>query len=285
MKWFTSSTALLTLALSATHLGAQDLRTIEAKVASMEDRIAALEAKLQVGQPIMERDLSLSPTQPQPMPGPMVETPSQETYVIRDGDSMGGIARKYNIPHQALLDANKMVKGQPIYIGETLIIPSPPTTTTTTVAQPAQASDLQHTVATGDTLTNIARRYGTTVQELKIVNNLKTDVISLGAKLKIPGAPTMTAAAQAQAATDADAPGSDLNFQYDNPLLKSDETYGYYTVQKGDNLYALARDFFTTMKELQRLNKLGNSAVIHPGDELVVPTSKYNTYHQNIASN
>ena len=64
---------------------------------------------------------------------------------------------------------------------------------------------------------------------------------------------------------------------------ESTETYGYYTVAKGDNLYALARDFFTNMPELQRLNRLGNSTVIHPGDELIVPTKKYNDYHNNMA--
>ena len=57
-------------------------------------------------------------------------------------------------------------------------------------------------------------------------------------------------------------------------------TYGFYTVAKGDNLYALARDFFTTMAELQRINNLGSSTTIFPGNDLIVPTSKYNAYHQ-----
>jgi LysM repeat protein len=51
-------------------------------------------------------------------------------------------------------------------------------------------------------------------------------------------------------------------------------------VNKGDNLYALARDFFTTMSELQRINRLGASTTIFPGNEIIVPTAKYNAYHK-----
>ncbi len=49
---------------------------------------------------------------------------------------------------------------------------------------------------------------------------------------------------------------------------------------KNDNLYAIARDFFTTMAELQRINNMGSSTVIKPGDDIIVPTSKYNAYHK-----
>jgi LysM repeat protein len=34
------------------------------------------------------------------------------------------------------------------------------------------------------------------------------------------------------------------------------------------------------MSELQRINNLGSSTLIRPGDEIIVPTSKYNAYHK-----
>jgi LysM repeat protein len=132
-----------------------------------------------------------------------------------------------------------------------------------------------HTVAKGDTLTSLAKRYGTTVESLKSANGLRNDTISLGQTLKLPSAKA------GSNQNTAKAPEQNGEFQYDNPLLKGSETYGYYTVEKGDNLYALARDFFTTMSELQRINKLGSSTVIRPGDELIVPTAKYNAYHKS----
>jgi len=122
---------------------------------------------------------------------------------------------------------------------------------------------------------------------VKAANGLRGDTISLGQTLKIPttataAAPSATTPTTPIAAKQPDAgkPTQKSAYEYENPLLSKSETYGYYTVLKGDNLYALARDFFTTMGELQRINNLGSSTVIHPGNEIIVPTSKYNSYHK-----
>lgn len=251
--------------VSMDNAGAQNVRTIESRILSMEARIQELEAQLAAK--------SGGGAVVQTTTGPADSAPSaNETYIIRDGDSLGGIARKFAIPRQALLDANNMAEGQPIYIGETLVIPSTPT-------HAAAGSGTVHTVVFGDTLTGISRKYGTTITAIKKHNGLTSDVIATGQRLAIPGSgsPAPQTGTTQNVSTDG-------RYQYDNPLLNDNETYGYYAVQSGDNLYALARDFFTTMKELQRLNNLGSSTVIHPGDEMVVPTSKYNEYHGNVAA-
>jgi LysM repeat protein len=115
------------------------------------------------------------------------------------------------------------------------------------------------------------------VKSLESANGLRTDVISIGQVLSIPGAPQKVADNTNEKAPESQAP----KFQYDNPLLRTNETYGHYTVKKGDNLYALARDFFTNMGELQRLNRLGEKTLIYPGNDIIVPTSKYNEYHNS----
>lgn len=223
------------------------------------------------------------------------EKSEQKTYMIQDGDTLGSIARKHGVERSELLKENRLSEGQPIYIGETLRIPMGPEEATssenTKVAETPKPADAKkksvvvgetgntsekktaanfHTVKKGDTLTSISRTYGTDVETLKSTNGLKSDVISLGQKLKLPAANEV-----ASKKKEKQEPG----YEYDNPLLKSNETYGYYTVRKGDNLYALARDFFSSMGELQRLNRLGSSTLIYPGDELIVPTSEYNAYH------
>jgi LysM repeat protein len=142
----------------------------------------------------------------------------------------------------------------------------------------APASTTLHTVAKGDTLTSLSKKYGTSVESLKTANGLRSDAISLGQSLKIP---TAKATDTADNTKTTPAPQQSSSFQYDNPLLKQDEAYGYYTVVKNDNLYAIARDFFTTMAELQRINNMGSSTVIKPGADIIVPTSKYNAYHQD----
>ncbi len=251
---------------------------------------------------------------------------SSETYVIQDGDTLGKIAAKFGVERKSLLEANRLSEGQPIYIGETLMVPvgagapaPAPSATTTTVAksapqipappvpgaqsadagQPAPvkqesivvgepkktapASTTLHTVAKGDTLTSLSKKYGTSVESLKTANGLRSDAISLGQSLKIPSVKGVEQASTSSVtgnAPPASQPAQSSSFQYDNPLLKQDESYGYYTVVKNDNLYAIARDFFTTMTELQRINNMGSSTVIKPGDDIIVPTSRYNAYHQ-----
>lgn len=61
--------------------------------------------------------------------------------------------------------------------------PTPPTNPTTQPDQPAGA--VYHTVEKGDTLYNVSRRYGLTVDALKKLNNLTADTISIGQKLRV----------------------------------------------------------------------------------------------------
>lgn len=270
----------------------------DAAIETLKARIAALEGRLSV----LEQAVDLSPGSSS-YPSPVLAEATNAggagsdesfTYLIKEGDTLGSIAQKHGVERSSLLELNRLSEGQPIYIGETLLIPGtrpgaspgdekrPETANETTVVvgntrdegadgAPAPTGGTKsHTVGRGDTLTNIAARYGTTVAALKSANGLKSDTINLGQRINVPGS---GGAAPAGSQT--------ASYEYSNPLLRNDETYGSYTVQKGDNLYALARDFFTTMAELQRLNELGDSTVIHPGDDLIVPTSKYNAHHNS----
>ncbi|MDF1825677.1 MAG: LysM peptidoglycan-binding domain-containing protein [Verrucomicrobiales bacterium] len=269
---------------------------INSRLTKIEKRLATLEESLanRTGSHQYTEQATLDATNG----NKVVETKTSpsKTYVIKDGDTLGSIAREHGVERNELLSANRLSEGQPIYIGETLMIPGVEVAVTEpapkkpeNTTKPADATKKSvvvgetkkeerqgatfHVVSKGDTLTAIAKKHGTDVPSLKAANGLKSDTISLGQKLTIPSAST-SVAAKTETADQQDA-----GYEYENPLLKTDETYGYYTVRKGDNLYALARDFFSSMSELQRLNRLGSSTLIHPGDELIVPTGEFNAYH------
>jgi LysM repeat protein len=298
------------LTLSAVALLVPSIGAEEPNATNLNNRISALEARLEsIEEAIRGNTGSYSYQEQATLDATNNSTTqntsaSNETYVIQDGDSLGSIARKHEIERADLLVANRLSEGQPIYIGETLIIPgvkapAPPALKVEEKKQVAKndskpapakeksvvvgettkapAKGKSHTVVKGDTLTNIASRHGTDVNSLESANGLRTDVISIGQVLTIPGAPQMAADNTNEKAPESQAP----KFQYDNPLLRTSETYGHYMVKKGDNLYALARDFFTNMGELQRLNRLGEKTLIYPGNDIIVPTSKYNEYHNS----
>jgi len=291
---------------------------LSSRIIALESRITSLEAQFgepQTGSYSYTNQATLDATNAQvnepvtaPKPAPVIEPRPSETYVIQDGDKISTIAEKFTIDRKELLTANRLSEGQPIYIGETLLIPgvegqgavadapdlAPAKEKSIVVGDTRPAVDgSTHTVAKGDTLIAVSRKYNTSVEGIKSANGLRSDVITLGQTLTIPkGAAAAAASAPAnetttQLASTTTATGQKASYQYDNELLKTEETYGYYTVRKGDNLYALGQDFFTNMAELQRLNRLGVSTIIHPGDDLIVPTARYNTYHNKagVASN
>ena len=110
---------------------------------------------------------------------------------------MYGIARKVGVPLRALLEANPGVDPKRLRVGQKLVIPevsggastgAVPVGGTGTGGGVPAAGEQVYVVQSGDNLTKIARRFGTTVQALREANQLRTDRIRVGDKLRIPGA-------------------------------------------------------------------------------------------------
>ncbi len=122
-----------------------------------------------------------------------------DRYIVRPGDSLWAIASRYNIPVDALKQANGLVSTV-IVAGQTLRIPPPglfpPQTPSAPVANRPAACPANYTVRRGDTLSAIAATCQTTVVALKFANGLAGDSIWVGQVLLIPGggspAPTAT---------------------------------------------------------------------------------------------
>lgn len=97
----------------------------------------------------------------------------------------------------------------------------------------------EYTVQRGDTLSAIAKRYNTTVDELVRLNNITNpNLIITGQKLKIPTGKTWT-----------------------------------YYIKHGDTLSAIAKKYNTSVDELARLNNISNPNLIVAGASLLIPFS------------
>lgn len=131
-------------------------------------------------------------TIPTPPPAPATE------YKVVKGDTLTTIAAHFGITVKALQEANPTVVPTRLQIGQTLQIPppAPKATTPTGLAAPETGTIGQQTykVKSGDTLTKIAKDFGTTVSALRSENNLTTDRIKVGQVLKIPVKASPTAA-------------------------------------------------------------------------------------------
>lgn len=119
------------------------------------------------------------------------ETPGVATdYVVKSGDTYVTIAKSKKVSVNALKEANPGVEPTKLQIGQKLHIPAP-TAPTAQIASTAPATDANtgdplYTVKSGDTLIKIAQDHKTTVRALRTANNLRTDGIKVGQKLKIP---------------------------------------------------------------------------------------------------
>ena len=108
-----------------------------------------------------------------PSPGPNPE-PGTITYVVQPGDSLWIIAQRYGTTVDAIKRLNGL-SGDMINIGQVLKIPA------------GQAPGyIEYTVRAGDTLWLLSRRYNTTVDAIKQLNGLSSDMLSIGQVLKIP---------------------------------------------------------------------------------------------------
>lgn len=123
-----------------------------------------------------------------------------KTYImhkVSKGEGVYGIGKKYGVPASEIFAANPGSE-QSIKIDQVLLIPrktsggnsfkNTGSTSTTT-----KKEKIYHVVASGQTLSSIARQHNTTVAEIKSLNNLSSDNIRLGQKL-IVGEKTVTVA-------------------------------------------------------------------------------------------
>ena len=154
------------------------------------------------------------------------------TYVVKSGDSLYSIARKYNTTIDEIKRFNNLTSNL-LSIGQVLKIPSGSESNNT---GSNTGTTNTYVVKSGDSLYSIARKYNTTVDEIKKLNNLSSNLLSIGQVLKIPS-------------------GSSTNT---------------YVVKSGDNLYSIARKYQITVDELKKLNNL-SSNLLSIGQVLKVP--------------
>ena len=166
--------------------------------------------------------------------GQLLKIPSallpESTYIVKKGDSLYSIANKYNTTVDELKRINNLTSNT-LSIGQVLKLPSDKASNVE-----KEENTISYTVQKGDSLYSIARKYSTTIDKIKDLNNLTTNLLSIGQVLLIP---------------------TDTNLETT------------YTVQKGDSLYSIAKKYDTTVDRLKQLNNL-SSNLLSIGQILIV---------------
>lgn len=149
---------------------------------------------------------------------------SEETYIVQKGDSLYSISNKFNTTVDSIKKLNNLSSNL-LSIGQIIKIPT---------STSAPTSSNVYIVQKGDSLYSIANKYNTTVDNIKKLNNLNSNLLSINQKLEIPV-----------------------------------QSESIYIVEKGDSLYKIANKFNTTVDNLKKINNL-NSNLLQIGQQLKI---------------
>ena len=204
----------------------------------------------------------------------LAETPTRkrmrwERHRIASGDTLGAIARRYGTSVAALKDTNRLTSDL-IRAGRNLLVPVPIATSeafrhdgtmqarlgpgATEGAEGPMEKTIHH-VRSGDSLWRIARSHGVDMKQLAAWNDLSmTTVLRPGQRLTVYRRN-----------------GKSLNARTSGPTagpLDASSSTGVHVVGYGDTLSAIAKRHGTTVLELAELNRINESAILRPGQEL-----------------
>ena len=152
-------------------------------------------------------------------------------YKVKKGDSLWNIAKEYNITVNTLKKINNLSSDK-LTINQQLFIPKSDNSSV------KNTGEINYVVQKGDNLWTIANKYDTTIDDIKKLNNLKSNTLQIGQVLKIPGS----------------------------------TNYNTYTVKKGDSLWKIADKYGTSVNKLMTINNL-KSTTLQIGQNILIPTN------------
>lgn len=176
-------------------------------------------------------------------------TTTAGTYTVKAGDTLSAIASRYSTSSSTLASLNSLSNPNLIYVGQVLKVSSNASTSSSTSssANSTVTTAASYTVKSGDTLSAIAAKYGTTYQALASANSISNpNDIYVGQVIKVSATAT---AASSQAASSTSSNGS-------------------YTVKSGDTLYGIALANGLNWQTLAKQNGISDPNVIFVGQKL-----------------
>jgi membrane-bound lytic murein transglycosylase D len=182
-------------------------------------------------------------------------------YIVQKGDNLIDIANKYNVTVNQLKELNNLA-GLAVKQGLALQITrkEEDVVKEATVA-PQQLKDIEYVVAKGDNLSNIAKKFGTTLEDLKQWNAIKRNSIALGTKLIVAKNEVAIITTNEKVST----------FKKKEVLTATSKKKAiHYYVKRGDSLYSISQKYpGVTIADIKKWNDISDEG-IRPGMKLKI---------------
>jgi membrane-bound lytic murein transglycosylase D len=205
---------------------------------------------------------------------PKCEKPRQVFvhYRAKRGETVAAIARRYRTSVSAIMAYNDISSRKKVKAGQRLIIPVHQSNYSR--IKPAQKSDndksrsnadiTKYKVKKGDTLASIAKRFNTSIDEIKRLNRIKRKTLKHGQVIMIN---SQNGEKQQIISLDKETPRTGSR-KSKEPITHADSKT--YIVQKGDSLDRIAKKNGVSLDRILEINKLAREDSIHPGQVIIV---------------
>jgi membrane-bound lytic murein transglycosylase D len=180
-------------------------------------------------------------------------------YVVQKGDNLGNIAKKYNVTVEEIKEWNHLSNIN-IQLGTSLQVAKNDLNSNEDIASTTKIENVEYVVKKGDNLGYIAKKFGSSLEDLKLWNNLQDNTISLGSSLIV----AKTEVAIADVATP------ETFKKIDNLASASKNKAVNYYVKKGDSLYSIAKKYpGVSISDIKKWNDL-RAEDLKPGMKLKI---------------
>lgn len=173
-------------------------------------------------------------------------------HTVRRGETVASVAKRYGVTVTEVIEANNLPDDRRLKVGQTLLVPTPtarvgerPELSRSKKDSPPSAGQT-YTVREGETLWELAKRFGTTSAEIRTANQMQAhDRLAIGQKLIIPG----------------------------RGVASTDHHGGFwYTVRRGDTILRIAARYGLSIAQVLASNSLTDPDQLHVGQRLHIPT-------------
>ncbi|MCY7782269.1 MULTISPECIES: peptidoglycan endopeptidase LytE [unclassified Bacillus (in: firmicutes)] len=161
---------------------------------------------------------------------------SAQSIKVKKGDTLWDLSRKYDTTISKIKSENHL-RSDIIYVGQTLSINGK---SSSSKSSSSSSSSSTYKVKSGDSLWKISKKYGMTVNELKKLNGLKSDLLRIGQVLKLKGSTSSSSSSSSKV---------------------SSSSTSTYKVKSGDSLSKIASKYGTTVSKLKSLNGLKSDLI------------------------
>lgn len=161
------------------------------------------------------------------------------TYTVQAGDTLYGIARKFGVDAQAIIDRNQLLNPSALSIGQEIVVPGQ-------APEGVQTGEgYVHVVVAGETLFAISQKYGVPLDKLAQVNQITNPgALRVGQRLLIPTGAQQTPATGVQRV---------------------------HVVQPGETLTSISAQYGVSPQAIMQANDMQNPNRIVSGQRLIIP--------------